>query len=50
MVVKESLRLFPPAWGIGRETLKEIHLDDYRLPAGTNVFISQWVMHATPIL
>jgi cytochrome P450 len=48
MVVKESLRLFPPAWGIGRETLKEIHLGDYRLPAGTNVFISQWVMHRDP--
>jgi cytochrome P450 len=45
MVVKESLRLFPPAWGIGRETLKEIHLGEYRLPVGTNVFISQWVMH-----
>jgi cytochrome P450 len=48
MVVKESLRLFPPAWGIGRETLKEIYLGDYRLPAGTNVFISQWVMHRHP--
>jgi cytochrome P450 len=48
MVVKESLRLFPPAWGIGRETLKEILVGDYRLPAGTNVFISQWVMHRDP--
>lgn len=48
MVVKESLRLFPPAWGIGRETLKEIRLGGYRVPAGTNVFISQWVMHRDP--
>jgi cytochrome P450 len=47
-VVKESLRLFPPAWGIGRETLKEIPVGDYRLPAGTNMFISQWVMHRHP--
>jgi cytochrome P450 len=45
MVVKESLRLFPPAWGVGRETLREIQLGEYRVPAGTNVFISQWVAH-----
>lgn len=48
MVVKESLRLFPPAWGIGRETRREIQLGDYRLPAGTNVFISQWVTQRDP--
>ncbi|OLE39280.1 MAG: hypothetical protein AUG00_02800 [Candidatus Rokubacteria bacterium 13_1_20CM_2_70_7] len=48
MIVKESLRLFPPVWGIGRETLREIQLGDYRLPAGTNVFISQWVTQRDP--
>jgi cytochrome P450 len=48
MVVKESLRLFPPAWGVGRETLREIQLGEYRVPAGTNVFISQWVVQRDP--
>ena len=48
MVVKESLRLFPPVWGIGRETPREIQLGDYRLPAGTNVSISQWVTQRDP--
>lgn len=47
-VVKESLRLFPPAWGVGRETLREIQLGEYRVPAGTNVFISQWVTQRDP--
>jgi cytochrome P450 len=48
MVVKESLRVFPPAWGVGRETLREIQLGEYRVPAGTNVFISQWVVQREP--
>jgi cytochrome P450 len=48
MVVKESLRLFPPVWGIGRETLHEFQLGGYRLPVGTNVFISQWVTQRDP--
>lgn len=48
MVVKESLRLFPPAWGVGRETLREIQLGEYRVPASTNVFISQWVVQRDP--
>ncbi len=48
MVVKESLRLFPPVWGIGRETLREIQLGGYGLPAGSNVFISQWVTQRDP--
>lgn len=48
MVIKESLRLFPPAWGIGRETLREVQLGEYHLPAGTNVFISQWVTQRDP--
>jgi len=44
-VIQESLRLYPPAWGIGREALHDFELGGYRLPAGTNVFMSQWLMH-----
>ncbi|HEY6292601.1 MAG TPA: cytochrome P450 [Terriglobia bacterium] len=47
-VLKESLRLYPPAWGIGRETLEGFEAGGYRLPAGTNVFISPWVTHRDP--
>ena len=45
MVVKESMRLYPPAWGIGRRALQEFELGGYRIPAGTTIFIMQWVTH-----
>ncbi|HMD41965.1 MAG TPA: cytochrome P450 [Candidatus Acidoferrum sp.] len=45
LVVKESLRLYPPAWGIGRRAIEEFELSGYRIPAGTNVFLMQWLTH-----
>jgi cytochrome P450 len=45
MVVKETMRLYPPAWGIGREALEEFETGGYRLAAGTNVFMVQWITH-----
>ena len=45
MVVKDSRRVFPPAWGFGRLALEEFELDGYRIPAGTNIFITQWLTH-----
>ena len=48
MVVKESLRLFPPAWGIGRCTLRDFDLRGYRIRKGTNLFIMQWLVHRDP--
>jgi len=48
MVVKESMRLYPPAWGIGRRALQEFELGGYRIPARTNVLIMQWLTHRDP--
>jgi len=45
MVIKESMRLFPPAWGIGRRALRDFDLRGYRIPKGTNIFILQWLTH-----
>jgi cytochrome P450 len=45
MVMKESLRLYPPAWGIGREACAPFEAGRFVIPAGTNVFISPWVTH-----
>jgi cytochrome P450 len=45
MVIKESMRLFPPAWGIGRRALRAMDIRGYRIPKGTNVFILQWLTH-----
>jgi cytochrome P450 len=44
-VVKESMRLFPPVWVIGRRALFSFRLGEYLLPAGTNVLMSQYLMH-----
>ena len=48
MVIKESMRLFPPAWGIGRRALRDFDLRGYRIPKGTNIFILQWLTHRDP--
>ncbi len=45
MVVKESMRLFPPAWIVGRRAIEDYELEGYHLPAGSFVLLSQWVIH-----
>ena len=45
MVIKESMRLYPPAWGVSRETIKECEIGGYRVPAGTQLLIVLWAMH-----
>lgn len=47
-VIKESMRLYPPAWGVARTVNKEFELGGYRLPRGANVVMSTWVMHRDP--
>ena len=44
-VIKESMRLYPPAWSVAREALKDFDLGGYTIPAGANVVMSQWIMH-----
>jgi cytochrome P450 len=44
-VLRESMRLYPPVWVIGRRALAPFRLGEYELPAGTNVLISQLIMH-----
>jgi len=48
MVLKESMRLYPPAWSISREAKGECEIGGYRVPAGTQLFIAQWVIHRDP--
>ena len=43
-VIEESMRLYPPAWSVGRMTLKEEVLGGYRVPAGTNIIIPLYIM------
>ena len=47
-VVKEAMRLYPPAYAFGREALADCEIGGYRVPAGATVFISQWAVHRDP--
>jgi cytochrome P450 len=44
-VIHEALRLYPPAWRIGRTSGEPLEVGGYVLPAGANILISQWVTH-----
>jgi cytochrome P450 len=44
-VVNETLRVYPIVWVIGREAIEPVELGGYRIPAGTTVFLPQWVVH-----
>jgi cytochrome P450 len=47
-VVTEAMRIYPPAWGFGREALADCEIGGYAIPAGTTVIISPWVSHRNP--
>jgi cytochrome P450 len=44
-VVKETMRLTPPAWIIGRQVVEELELGGHVLPVGSTVIMPQWVVH-----
>jgi cytochrome P450 len=43
MVVSESMRLFPPAWGIGRRSLVDQTIGPYQISANSIVLLSPFV-------
>jgi cytochrome P450 len=43
-VLLEAMRLYPPIFGIGRESIAECQLGGHILPAGTNIYIAPWVI------
>lgn len=47
-VILESMRLYPPAWSIGREAIEEVELDGLRIERGAQVWIVQWASHRDP--
>lgn len=47
-ILAESLRLFPPAWMIGRRTQKDMSFQGWRIPAGSIVLAPMWVLHRSP--
>jgi cytochrome P450 len=47
-VFSEVLRLYPPAWGIGRRALEDYPVGDFVVPARSVVLMSPYVMHRDP--
>jgi cytochrome P450 len=48
MVLAESMRLYPPAWAMGREVLEDVSIGPYRMPKGAMVFFSQYIVQRDP--
>src|SRR5436853_3113955 len=47
-VIKETMRLYPPAWIIGRRALRSDRIGDTDIPPDTVVAISPYVLHRHP--
>lgn len=47
-VFSEILRLYPPAWAIGRRALEDVELGGYLIPAGNVLLLSPYVTHRDP--
>ena len=48
MVIDESMRLYPPAWGISRQALADDEVGGFHLPRGWLVFVIPYVLHRLP--
>jgi cytochrome P450 len=47
-IAKECMRLYPPAYGLGREAIEDCEIGGYHVPAGTQVFMFQWTTQRDP--
>jgi cytochrome P450 len=47
-VVTESMRLYPPAWLVGRRAINEYSIGPYYVPPRSIIIMSQWIVHRDP--
>ena len=47
-VFSDSLRLYPPAWTMGRTLIADLPVSGYVVPAGATALLSQYVIHHDP--
>jgi cytochrome P450 len=48
MIAKETMRLYPPAFGLGREAIEECEIGGYRVPRKAQIFTFQWATQRDP--
>jgi cytochrome P450 len=44
-VLREAMRLYPPAWVITRNATQDVSIGAYEVPRGSNVILSPWLTH-----
>jgi cytochrome P450 len=44
-VLKESMRLYPPVWTLGREPVEDVEVGGYTVPEGAAVNLTPWSVH-----
>ena len=44
-VLRESMRIYPPVWSMGRYVENDYPVGEYTIPAGSSILMSQYVMH-----
>ena len=47
-VIQESMRLYPPAWVVGRSALEDCTIGGHSVSAGNTMIMSQWATHRNP--
>ena len=47
-VLNESMRMYPPVYTLFREPKLDVKLGGYRIPEGSALMLSQWVVHRSP--
>lgn len=47
-ILTESMRLYPPAWALGRQVIDDYKVGGYTIPKGSIILMSQYVMHRDP--
>jgi len=47
-VIQEAMRLYPPAWTIGRQAVEAIQIGRYNLDPGSIVLVSPYAVHRQP--
>ncbi len=48
MVVREAMRLYPPAAGFAREPIEDVHIGGYDVPKGSLVTVNTYALHHDP--
>jgi cytochrome P450 len=48
MIAKESMRLYPPAFGVGRQSIRACEIGGFHVPARSQVFAFQWATQRDP--